>query len=1277
MSSETERHRRLRAVFDQAVLLDPASRRAFVDERCADDPDLRAHAHRLLGFHQGDSFLAHPTGPRTLLRQDRVFAGTDRFTVLSTLGAGGMGVVHAVRDEHRQEVVALKTVRRPGAADLYRFKREFRSLADVTHPNLVCLYELFVEDDRAFFTMERVDGVSFVDHVRGPGRQLLSVERLLPALRQLIAGVTALHRHGKLHRDIKPSNVLVTSGGRVVILDFGLIADAASPGMGPGAGGGTPAYMSPEEVSGAAATEAGDWYAVGVTLYEALTGSLPFDGSLADVLQRKTSSDPPSPRQAAPGVPPDLSDACMGLLQRDPARRLTGPAVLRLLQLGDGGATSGVVPAMPETIFVGRDHELRALGAAQVAVGEGGARTVTVHGPSGIGKSALLRHFVNGSVQHDRALVLIGRCYENESVPYKALDGVVDDLSRYLQALPDTEAEVLLPPDVQALARVFPVLQQVGVVTTATSGPVRSVDPLQLRRLAFAALRTLLTRLARRRSLIVWIDDLQWADADSLVLLEDLLGTDPPWMLTLLSFRSEELGAKPFLRALVDRLPAAVWSTMALGPMTEDEADRLIGSLLPRQDLLSGGDRRRMARDAAGSPFILEHLALSAAVRPADAAAPAGFAGAFEARIDALPSDARRFVEILAVCGRPLAPDVVCDAGAIAGERQSLLVRLRASRLIRSSGASDRVEAYHDRIREALAGRLAPAAVREIHGRMVATLVARGSDDCEALFEHYRGAGEPALAAVQAGLSADKANAALAFDRAASFYAQALELAAAAPSAPQWREGRALALANAGLPAAAAEAYLLASSDAARERQVVLRQRAAEQFLVGGHIDRGLDLTRSVLESVGLSAARSPRRAAVRLVGRRLRLRLRVRGLRFASRRAEDVNAETLLRLDTCWTAATGLALVDVVTASDFVARHLQLALDAGEPSRIARGLALEAAARSADTPFRRSAPRLADAGAALAEQLRAPHALAMSLLADSITACATGQWRRARQSAERTLTILQEQCVGATWETTIAQNMLLWGLMYLGELGEVCRRVPLLLADARRRGNLYTVTEVCTRSNLVWLCADDPDEGEREAMAALANWSKKGFHRQHYSARLARVQTALYRGDADSAWRLLTEQDAGMRRSMLLHVQAFRVESQYLRGRCAIALATTSRQPWRWLSVARACIRRIERERMPWSNPLARLLAGCVESVEGRDAAAAANLEAAAGQFERAEMGLYLAVTRRRLGIVRGDRRLQRQAEAWMAEQQIRNPVCFTRMLAPGFGDAAVLPPA
>ena len=191
------------------------------------------------------------------------------------------------------------------------------------------------------------------------------------------------------------------------------------------------------------------------------------------------------------------------------------------------------------------------------------------------------------------------------------------------------------------------------------------------------------------------------------------------------------------------------------------------------------------------------------------------FAEMFDTRFGALSPDARRFLETLAICGRPMAPEIVCAACGIARERQSLVAMLRSSHLIRSSGSSERVETYHDRIREVLAAQIAPDAVRRIHRRMVQALVERGSDDCEALFEHYRGAGDAENASIQAGLCRRRRPAsALAFDRAAWFYRQALALRPASPAAAAWQEGLAGALANAGRPAEAAEAYLRAAAGA-------------------------------------------------------------------------------------------------------------------------------------------------------------------------------------------------------------------------------------------------------------------------------------------------------------------------------------------------------------------------------------------------------------------------------------------------------------------------------
>src|SRR6185436_12408180 len=278
------------------------------------------------------------------------FRGTERFLIQRRLGEGGFGVVYEARDLQNDASVALKTLRHFTPDSLYRFKREFRSLADITHPNLIQLYELVSDADEWFFTMELVRGKTFVEHVcdgdwpeiptsllthtltlerEGAASppdavaQRVSpahIDRLETALLQLVEGVAALHRAGSIHRDLKPSNVLVSAAGRVVVLDFGLLMDFQDGKTQSLRVAGTPAYMSPEQAAELPLTPASDWYSVGVMLFECLTGRLPFAGSFVELIVAK-QIDGPSPSRFVSGVPAHLDSLCRDLMRRDQASR--------------------------------------------------------------------------------------------------------------------------------------------------------------------------------------------------------------------------------------------------------------------------------------------------------------------------------------------------------------------------------------------------------------------------------------------------------------------------------------------------------------------------------------------------------------------------------------------------------------------------------------------------------------------------------------------------------------------------------------------------------------------------------------------------------------------------------------------------------------------------------------------------------------------------------------------------------------------------------------------
>ena len=243
-------------------------------------------------------------------------------------------------------------------------------------------------------------------------RRLFDEARLRVALLQLAEGVSALHQAGKLHRDIKPPNVLVSLEGRVVLLDFGLTADLESSGRLQSSDRqvvGTVGHMSPEQAAGRGVTAASDWYSVGVVLFEAMTGRLPFVGDPDLVMITKRTQAASSPAELVDGLPEDLVSLCVALLERDPPRRPTGREVIARLSgrpadLADGSDSSRPLPLIGRAASSG---PRRPPGASHL----GKTVSVFVFGPTGTGKTTLIRSFLDDLIDKDEAVVLSGRCY--------------------------------------------------------------------------------------------------------------------------------------------------------------------------------------------------------------------------------------------------------------------------------------------------------------------------------------------------------------------------------------------------------------------------------------------------------------------------------------------------------------------------------------------------------------------------------------------------------------------------------------------------------------------------------------------------------------------------------------------------------------------------------------------------------------------------------------------------------------------------------------------------
>jgi serine/threonine protein kinase len=1249
------------------------------------------------------------------------FPGTDRFSVVRRLGAGAYGVVYEAFDREHDATVALKTLRPGNVEALYRLKREFRALADIRHHNLASLYEMLSEGELWFITMELVDGANFLQHVRpGPAPPAAAVgglastlsespsdptalatspsrafgaasepQLLREALRQAVSGISALHEAGKLHRDIKPSNVLVTRNGRVVLLDFGLVAEMEVPGTdGSMSIVGTPAYMSPEQGSRLPVSEKSDWYSLGVMLYEALTGRHPFAGSFADMMWEKRSTEPPAPRTVLAGIPDDLNELCTDLLRRDPQKRPSGAEILRRL----GGGARAAVPrsaAAPVSSrpapFVGRETHLAALREAFEGSRQGRAVTVYLHGTSGIGKTALVRRFLD-TLRRDDVVILSGRCYERESMPYKALDSLIDSLSQYLKRLPVDRAEALLPRDILALARVFPVLRRVEAVAGTRRKVFEIPDSLELRRRAFAALRELLAKLAGQTDVVLFIDDLQWGDADSAALLAELMrAPDPPALLLIACYRSEEADTSPLLQKLLPRHSAAGSpdnQQLAVGELATSEACDLALMLLGGHPTAARSQAEAIARDSAGNPFFIHELvrfgqAGAERSRASAAGSTATLDDMVRARVLLLPEEARRLLEVVAVAGQPVESEIA-DRAAGAKEEMNAVSFLRASHLIRVRVTPERqeIEPYHDRIREAMLAQLSPDALRAHHRRLAVALEASGRADPERLALHFREAGDAERAAEHAALAAERTSEALAFDRAAQLYRSALELGAPGGASARRSLSQKMgdALANAGRGAEAAKAYLAAAEGASRAEALELERRAAAQLLRSGHLSEALPLLENITGRIGLTLVQPSWRTLLLFLFQRALIRLR--GVSFRERDASQVPAEQLIRLDSFWTLATGLTLVNTARAREFQNRALLLALKTGEPYRVALAIAAEVGySGTRGWRERDRTDKLLKVATALAEQLGNPYPMGLTRTYASAATLFQGRWRECWNHGETAEAILRERCTGVAWERDLAHIVMLRGLFYLGGIKELALRLPVLIREATERDDLVAVATLRIRQAYLTHLASDEAETARENLRQMVEgWSREGFHNQHYWAMIAGGEIALFEADDEAAWNLLSSQWPGFRRSGLVRFQLYRIEALHLRARAALACATapgpSAGGEQTYLQAAARDARRIESEGAPWGQALAKLVRSGI-AASRRDLDQAVRLLASAEeQLTRLDMALYAAAARRRRGeLIGGDEgaALVADADAWMASQAIRNPARMADMLAPG----------
>ena len=536
----------------------------------------------------------------------------DRYRLESELGQGGMGIVYQATDLLLERPVAVKMVSgaQPGTEGRARLLAEARAAARLNHPNIVAIHDAGEYNQVPFVVMELVQGQT-LRQIERPG-----LEEALKVSRDICAALDHAHQNGIIHRDVKPENVVLTQSRVAKLMDFGLAYDPGRSRLtGAGMLMGTMAYLAPELIMGQPASVQSDLYALGVMLYEMTAGRPPFEGDNAAVLLTNHLHAVVVPPSAYnPAIPPMLDALVVVLLEKEPARRPVSAAVV-LARLDDiAQPAPGDLPFVPEVPaaslldsiargrLVGRAEQLAQGTQFWLRALSGQAGLLLISGEPGIGKTRLAQAIM-AQARVAGAAILSGGCYEFEATtPYLPLAEALRD---WVHEQNTETMRAVLGGTATELARLVPeIATRLGPLP-----PSPSLGPQEQRLRLFEMFAQFLDNLADEKGLLLFVDDLHWADQGTLAVLSYLMRRlrQAP-LLILAGYREVELDRNhPLAEALVQWNRQRQVSRIQLARFTVAESNALIATLFG-QERVSDEFAAAIFRETEGNPFFIEEV---------------------------------------------------------------------------------------------------------------------------------------------------------------------------------------------------------------------------------------------------------------------------------------------------------------------------------------------------------------------------------------------------------------------------------------------------------------------------------------------------------------------------------------------------------------------------------------------------------------------------------------------------------------------------------------------
>ena len=515
--------------------------------------------------------------------QDLTGVSVGNYRIVKTLGHGGTGQVLLAEDLKLPRKVAIKILRPPYAKNrelLRRFSREAQTVSALNHPHIISIIDIGEDKIGKYIVMEYVDGATLRQRVTGVG-----FAQMLEWAVQIARALHAAHVAGIVHRDIKPENILIRDDGYVKVVDFGLARrswpQANSPTPPPTQQDtelqttvdgllGTIKYMSPEQaLRRRTITTSTDIFSFGIVLYEMFTGIHPFAGqTIAATLHAIISQEPIRPQQFKPSLDPWLDTLIVNMLAKDPTVRPSANEVVKQLASDTHDSLEIRIPASPVRPFVGRKAEQAALRDAIKAIERQGGLLLCFAGEPGIGKTTLVEEFLQELELSGKShLVGRGRCSERlaESEAYLPFLEALDDLLR-------TDGDGKVKRTLKSLALTW----YQGISHSIAETGERAISQERMKRELIAFLQ----ELTRHHSLVLFFDDLHWADDSTIDMLAYISRPlQSIRMLIIATYRPTEmhLSQHPFLALKLDLMGRNLCKELQVEYLTVADIDRYAG----------------------------------------------------------------------------------------------------------------------------------------------------------------------------------------------------------------------------------------------------------------------------------------------------------------------------------------------------------------------------------------------------------------------------------------------------------------------------------------------------------------------------------------------------------------------------------------------------------------------------------------------------------------------------------------------------------------------------